>query len=71
MPPRCKPCGHSKGIDVTIVGLRRKRGAKYEDLKPFSKLHISAKKKLILAWMVSEEKAKDAIKSDYKLAKCD
>ena len=48
MPPRFKPCGRPKGIDVTVVGLRKKRGAKNDDLKPFSKLHISTKKKLIL-----------------------
>ena len=73
MPPRFKPCGRPKGIDVTVVGLRRKGGGggKHEDLKPFSKLHICTKKKLMLTWLVSEDKAKDAIKSGYKLVKCD
>ncbi|XP_037520384.1 uncharacterized protein LOC119397030 [Rhipicephalus sanguineus] len=59
VPPAMKKCGRPKGHTLTVIGLPKRKAT--SERVPFKQLSMREKKKIILSWLVGEEKAKAAM----------
>ena len=70
LPPPRIPKGRPKGLEKTAIGLNRKR-KRDDKISPFSKLHISEKKRRVLSWFAGDQTAKRAIEEGVKISLAD
>ena len=70
LPPPRIPKGRPKGLEKTAIGLNRKR-KRDDKILPFSKLHISEKKRRVLSWFAGDQTAKRAIEEGVKISLAD